>query len=68
MRSEDTIGEVSWESCKNKSFMVRTSYNNFLRPHLCQFVTECGNRHLFIHSFIISHLAVSGTFFCAVLP
>ena len=40
----------------------------FLRPHLCQFVTECGNRHLFIHGFIISHLAVSGTLFCTVLP
>mgnify|MGYP000753510465 CR=1 FL=1 len=24
----------------------------FLRPHLCQFVTECGNRHLFIHGWI----------------
>lgn len=32
------------------------------------FVTECGNRHLFIHDFIISHSAVFGTFFCAVLP
>lgn len=40
----------------------------FLRPHLRQFVAECGNRHLFIHKFIISHLAVYGTFFCAVLP
>ena len=40
----------------------------FLRPHLRRFVAECGNRHLFIHKFIISHLAVYGTFFCAVLP
>ena len=40
----------------------------FLRPHLRQFIAECGNRHLFIHKFIISHSAVFGTFFCAVLP
>nr|WP_249667185.1 hypothetical protein [Bifidobacterium animalis] len=30
---------------------------------MCQFVAECGNRHLFIHKFIISHLAIYGTFF-----
>ena len=40
----------------------------FLRPHLRQFIAECGNCHLFIHKFIISHSAVFGTFFCAVLP
>ena len=40
----------------------------FLRPHLRQFIAECGNCHLFIHGFIISHSAVFGTFFCAVLP
>ena len=40
----------------------------FLRPHLHQFIAECGNCHLFIHKFIISHSAVFGTFFCAVLP
>ena len=35
----------------------------FLRPHLRQFIAECGNCHLFIHKFIISHSAVFGTFF-----
>ena len=40
----------------------------FLRPHLRQFIAECGNCHLFIHKFIISHSAVFGTSFCAVLP
>ena len=39
-----------------------------LRPHLRQFIAECGNCHLFIHKFIISHSAVFGSFFCAVLP
>ena len=44
----------------------------FLCPHLRQFIAEYGKCHLFIHKFIISHLishlALSRSFFCAVLP
>ena len=40
----------------------------FLCPHLRQFIAECGKCHLFIHKFILSHLALSRSFFCAVLP
>ena len=39
----------------------------FLRPHLRQLIAECGNRHLFIHTSIISYRPAF-CFFYAVLP
>lgn len=43
---------------RNSFFFVRTCANSSLNAEIV----------IFLHSFIISHLVVPGTFFCAVLP
>ena len=30
----------------------------FLRPHLCKLIAQCGQTHLLIHEYIISHFGM----------